>query len=209
YYHLLDADWASNALSWQWVAGAFSSKKYFANQENINKYANTNQQNTFLDCCYEALAELDLSSEFGQAANLNLETVLPENSSIQIQENFPTYIYNFYNLDPNWNVEADSNNVLLLEPSFFKKYPVGKNSIDFIISLSKNIKNMQLFVGEFSDLKSLVGNSTLHFKEHPTTNHYIGVRHERDWIFEQTKGYFPSFFSYWNKASKHAFWNKK
>ena len=31
YYNLLDADWASNALSWQWVAGANSSKKYIAN----------------------------------------------------------------------------------------------------------------------------------------------------------------------------------
>ena len=29
YYYLLDADWASNALSWQWVAGSFSCKKIF------------------------------------------------------------------------------------------------------------------------------------------------------------------------------------
>ena len=41
YYHLLDGDWASNALSWQWVAGTFSSKKYIANQENINTYTNS------------------------------------------------------------------------------------------------------------------------------------------------------------------------
>jgi deoxyribodipyrimidine photo-lyase len=54
YYHLLDADWASNALSWQWVAGSFSSKKYYANQENINKYCHTQQRNTFLDVSYEA-----------------------------------------------------------------------------------------------------------------------------------------------------------
>ena len=47
YYHLLDADWASNALSWQWVAGSFSNKKYFANQNNINKYFNSFQKNTF------------------------------------------------------------------------------------------------------------------------------------------------------------------
>ncbi len=26
YYHLLDGDWASNALSWQWVAGSNASK---------------------------------------------------------------------------------------------------------------------------------------------------------------------------------------
>ena len=38
YYHLLDGDWASNALSWQWVCGANSNKKYIANQENINRY---------------------------------------------------------------------------------------------------------------------------------------------------------------------------
>jgi deoxyribodipyrimidine photo-lyase len=37
--HLLDGDIASNALSWQWVASTFSSKPYFMNQENIQKYS--------------------------------------------------------------------------------------------------------------------------------------------------------------------------
>ena len=41
YYHLLDADWASNALSWQWVAGSNANKKYVANQDNINKFCFT------------------------------------------------------------------------------------------------------------------------------------------------------------------------
>ena len=49
YYHLLDGDWASNALSWQWVAGSNSNKKYYANQANINKYFESNQINNFLD----------------------------------------------------------------------------------------------------------------------------------------------------------------
>mgnify|MGYP000380202181 CR=1 FL=1 len=53
YYHLLDADWASNALSWQWVAGTNSNKKYIANQDNINKYCHTKQSNTFLDISYD------------------------------------------------------------------------------------------------------------------------------------------------------------
>ena len=39
YYNLLDGDWGSNALSWQWVCGSNSNKKYYANQENINKNA--------------------------------------------------------------------------------------------------------------------------------------------------------------------------
>ena len=49
YYHLLDGDWASNALSWQWVAGSNANKKYYANQDNINKYFNSSQKQTFLD----------------------------------------------------------------------------------------------------------------------------------------------------------------
>ena len=46
YYHLLDGDWASNACSWQWVAGANSRKKYYANQQNVNTYTRTCQTGT-------------------------------------------------------------------------------------------------------------------------------------------------------------------
>jgi deoxyribodipyrimidine photo-lyase len=38
--HLLDGDPASNHLSWQWVAGTFSSKPYFFNRENLEKFTN-------------------------------------------------------------------------------------------------------------------------------------------------------------------------
>ena len=36
--HLLDGDPASNNLSWQWVASAFSSKPYIFNRENLARY---------------------------------------------------------------------------------------------------------------------------------------------------------------------------
>ncbi len=36
--HLLDGDPASNNLSWQWVASTFSSKPYFFNRENLERY---------------------------------------------------------------------------------------------------------------------------------------------------------------------------
>ncbi|MBU6436259.1 MAG: deoxyribodipyrimidine photolyase, partial [Betaproteobacteria bacterium] len=37
--HLLDGDLASNHLSWQWVAGTFSTKPYVFNAENVARYA--------------------------------------------------------------------------------------------------------------------------------------------------------------------------
>ncbi len=36
---LQDGDYASNHLSWQWVASTFSNKPYFFNQENLAKYS--------------------------------------------------------------------------------------------------------------------------------------------------------------------------
>jgi deoxyribodipyrimidine photo-lyase len=36
--HLLDADPASNTLSWQWVAGTFAAKPYIFNRENLERH---------------------------------------------------------------------------------------------------------------------------------------------------------------------------
>ena len=61
YGHLLDGDLPSNHLSWQWVAGTFSSKPYLFNAENVLKYAPPGAQRawncsgTVIDKSYEAL----------------------------------------------------------------------------------------------------------------------------------------------------------
>lgn len=54
--HLLDGDLASNHLSWQWVAGTFSSKPYVFNAENVAKYAPAlASPGSAIDATYEAL----------------------------------------------------------------------------------------------------------------------------------------------------------
>ncbi len=44
---LLDGDYASNHLSWQWVASTFSSKPYFFNRDNLAKYSH----HQYCDAC--------------------------------------------------------------------------------------------------------------------------------------------------------------
>jgi len=61
--HLLDADPASNNLSWQWVASTFSKKPYIFNLDNVAKYTghdiNTRMaDNRVLALSYERLGEL-------------------------------------------------------------------------------------------------------------------------------------------------------
>lgn len=201
YYHLLDADWASNALSWQWVAGTNSAKKYYVNQDNINKYCYTKQKGTFLDLSYEAIPNLEVPQVLVKIVNPEVMANLPEKQAILINPELPTLIYNFYNLDPLWKNDVPSNRILLLEPSHFSAYPIAKKSMEFLLALGKNIIGLQIFIGELSELIDAYQISKIYYKEHPLNNHYKGIRENRDWMFD-VSGYFPSFFGYWKKCKK-------
>ena len=203
YYHLLDGDWASNACSWQWVAGANSSKKYYANQENINKYTASTQRNTYLDTSYEVLPEMEIPASLTTTEEFNFKITLPEGDSIQIIPDQPIFIYNYYNLDPLWHKNEPGNRILLLEPEFFQNYPISKKCMDFMLDLSKNIQGIQIYVGSFQAFSAEYKETSIYYKEHPLNIGYFGLQEERDWISNDVSGYYPSFFSYWKKVKKH------
>ncbi|WP_010135908.1 FAD-binding domain-containing protein [Ochrovirga pacifica] len=198
YSHLLDGDLASNHLSWQWVAGAFANKKYVANQENINKYFKTNQQRTFLDVPYEDLLTMEVPNKLQKTVPFTVNVELPKQKKYSLQ-NRKTLLYNYYNIDPDWYFGQEVQRVFLLEPSFFKKFPVSQKSLDFALQLTENIHGIQIFVGEFDALLQWVDSKNIVFKQHPTNKHYKGTEESRDWMTTST-GYFPSFFKFWKKA---------
>lgn len=209
YYHLLDGDIASNNCSWQWVAGAFASKKYYCNQANINQYTHSNQQHTFLDQLYEQLPLLPVPYTLKEISSLQLQTALPASTIPVIDISKPTLLYNSYNLDPLWRKNENANRVLLLEPSHFSQYPVSSTVLDFIIRLAKNIPCIQVYCGEVAVLESLyqktklTAGQTFIAKEHPAFSYYPGIKDERDWMFPQVTGYYPSFFSFWKHCERH------
>ena len=203
YYHLLDGDWGSNALSWQWVAGTNSHKKYIANQENINKYCFTKDESTFLDKSYEELSKYDtVPKELSKEINLEIKCDLPKTETLEINKDIPTIIYTSYNLDSNWKKNTIANRILLIEPSHFNKYPVSKKVMDFILLMAKEINNIQIAVMEFSDLYKIINNKEeIYYKEHPFSNHFMGIKEQRDWIFPELEAS-GSFFTYWKKGIK-------
>lgn len=209
YYHLLDGDIASNNASWQWVAGAFSSKKYYCNQDNINTYTNSVQRKSFLDKPYEALPGMPVPDTLSETCSFDLHTELPTTPLPLINTNLPTIFYNGYNLDPIWRKDEPANRILVLEPSHFSKYPVSKKVIDFIISLSNNIPSIQVFTGEVHELETLYKGTTMDIseafisKEHPAFVHYPGTKDSRDWMYPQVSGFYPSFSAYWKKCERH------
>jgi len=208
YYHLLDGDIASNNCSWQWVAASFSSKKYYCNQENINKYTNTYQTGTFLDNSYEQIASIQVPNSLKPTASLKLQTILPDTKLPSLDLTKPTLIYNSYNLDSTWRANENVNRVLLLEPSHFNVNPVSEKVIHFILELSKNIPDLQVFVGEIAAILAIYKESEMDIKdiiiskEHPAFDYYPGIRDQRDWMFPTVSGYYPSFFKFWQKCQQ-------
>jgi deoxyribodipyrimidine photo-lyase len=226
YANLFDHDPAANFLSWQWVAGTFSSKQYIANQENINKYTNSKQRGTFLDTEYENLQtsifdhadtiqpnylikwpdpldqkfDIDTTAIFNSIQQENKSKIFDIN---QVVPNKAFCIYNSFNLDPLWHADEDVHRILLLEPNHFEQFPVTEKVLQFVIDLATtNIPGIQIFIGNIEDLSQHI-QSSIYFKEHPTTKHYQGIHEERDWLFPQVDGYFPSFFGYWKKCERY------
>ncbi len=201
YYQLLDGDWASNALSWQWVAGANANKKYYANQENINNFFRSDQKDTFLDVDYAEFEDLPIPTPLLETRIPDLPTYAPETDPLKIDPSLPTLIYNYYNLDPNWRKNEKANRIFLIEPQVFEQYPVSRRCIDFAMALSENITDLQYHTGSFDQLVSTHQLKEIAFKEHPLNKHYTGQEDARDWMFEVT-GYYPSFFAFWKKCKK-------
>ncbi|MEY5036559.1 MAG: hypothetical protein RLZZ110_1576 [Bacteroidota bacterium] len=222
YAHLLDGDWGSNALSWQWVAGTFSNKKYIANQENINRYTQTNQRGTYLDVDYESLAIAPVPDVLKKP--FTVDEVLPfadcDADALRLavaKFGLPLWaldnpimddrlvIHNYYQLDPQFQSARPGTRLLLLEPSVFAQYPIASHCVAFMLALATEIPNVQVFVGEFDALmQSLAspGNVEILYQEHQLNRHYRGTEIPRDWLAPEVEGSFSSFFSYWKKVEK-------
>jgi deoxyribodipyrimidine photo-lyase len=147
YYHLLDGDIASNTCSWQWNAGAFSSKKYITIQDNINKYTGSTQRGTFLDYSYEDIWEATLPDHMLEYVPLTLTTPLPTKQGISLDPLKPLCIYTNYWLHPDWMSDILANRVLVLSPSHFRDFPVSDKVINFILELAtENIPSIQIYI---------------------------------------------------------------
>lgn len=201
YYHLLDGDIASNTLSWQWVAGTFTGKKYIFNQENLNHYSSTSQRNTFIDLSYEDISDLPVPEKLRELSHITHKTLLPNTPLPLLDYSKPLILYNSYNLDPLWEKETDANRVLLLEPSHFDRFPVSEKVIEFIFSLSSNIKGIQIFAGELTELPGFENFPVVISKEHPAFRHYPGIKTAAEWMFPNVE-LTSSFSSFWKKCER-------
>ncbi|AWL08692.1 Deoxyribodipyrimidine photo-lyase [Aquirufa nivalisilvae] len=197
YYHLLDGDLASNALSWQWCAATFSNKPYYANQENVNHFTRSEQRNTVIDCSYEDLPQLPVPDILKNGVDFKPQMPHIPFQIPHINTALPTFVYTHYTLNPNFHTGEEGNRILVMEPSHFRRFPMSPNSIQFIMDLAAQIPNLQVYYGEYADL----GIEGI-FRDHPINAHFRGQREAYPFLAPDLMGDFPSFFSYWNPLKK-------
>lgn len=193
YYHLLDGDLASNTLSWQWVVGTFSSKKYFANQENLNKYglSDDKQFGTILDKSYEQLDQ--------ESSDKITPKTLNNHSELKLQNN-TEYLASFF--EPADRLSQDNSYFTITtitqdldqkpDPVLVfiedKEWLIGKHRIDFVVAQIKLIApNSKLLLVQKGD---------------PSHQNILDKLPQQDRMFPTLTDYYQSFFKFWSKAEK-------
>jgi deoxyribodipyrimidine photo-lyase len=193
YYHLLDGDIASNTLSWQWVAGTFSSKKYFANQENLNKYgANQDKQyNTILDKSYE---------ELSQNSDNKIAPRQFENRTELGLWNYTDYLKSFFE---EANIENDQNSYFTITTITANLSQISNPVLVFIEDLDWLISKQRIdfVVGQIKliapDTKILVLQ-----KDSMDSGDIIKKLPKQERLFPTLNDYYQSFFKFWSKAER-------
>jgi deoxyribodipyrimidine photo-lyase len=212
YYHLLDGDLASNTCSWQWNAGAFSSKKYIVIQTNINEYTGSTQRKTWLDRTYDDIWTTNVPDHMKVYTPLTLVTPLPEKSEISLDPTLPLIIYTDYSIRPDWMSDIGANRVLVLSPSHFSRFPVSEKVIQFILDLARdNIEGIQIYIGEIESLRDefrKVSQKEIYLTDHILYSSITWVtKTPYPYMVPEVTQYCTSFFAYWKLAEKYVMKN--
>ena len=204
YYHLYDGDVASNTLSWQWVAGSFSSKQYTFSQSLMDACGGVSENN-YLDIDRDDFCHQDVPTFVQQSAQEKLSWSKPASDCLIIDSGQPVLLYHPWNLNPKWrNDVVSAQKILVLEPSHFERFPVSEKVTEYIINLARiMIPDIQVFVGEVSEIQNLDCTQEIFSQYSIHTEHFPGNHDLVPELFPEIQGYHSSFFKFWKKCEKH------
>lgn len=201
HYHLLDGDLASNTLSWQWIAGTFSHKKYIANQENLNKYSRSKQHDTWLDIDYDSLSTMATPECMqSRCTELNL-TQNPLGELVPSDVSGKIALRSLWNLNPEWapKLPVDST-VLFIEQSQIDAWPMAQHRWDFIEHWVKQL-GIPIWRGSVEELEALESSGVEFVREeYPACAHWPGQVMERIFHFGVPDNDYRSFSQFWKQV---------
>lgn len=201
--HLVDGDVASNWLSWQWVAGTGSSKCYFANQENLNRFSRTEQRNTFLDCSYEELLTAPIPSKLQEVVpTVQLPSWNPLHREVECSVE-PVMLYLPWTLDPLWRRSESGKRVVWFDSSFFARFPVTAHRGAILERLISEIPGATWFVGTTDELHQACIDRKVVAREHPLLPAWVSARDDSAMLFPHIHHSGGSCMGFWKRCEAH------
>lgn len=203
YSHLLDADPASNHLSWQWVAATFSAKKYFCNQENINRYSGSRQRRTFLDVSYEEFAGMKVPDVLRSRCSHATETETGSSTAFpEIAKGQKVLLYTPFHLDPEWRKADDSLRILCIR-SNGKAPALGSKALAFVRELSGQIPGIRIAECSVDEIIRQFPENNFQTYEHPLIGSVANLSTDpQPRLFPEIAQAHGSFSAFWKRAEK-------
>jgi deoxyribodipyrimidine photo-lyase len=203
--YLIDGDYASNHLSWQWCAGAYTGKPYLPQQDNINTYTETFQKGTYLDQTYDQIAGMPIPEQLAaitlpeslqrKPAQLPLAVQRTDISSLS---SAPVQLYSPWTLDPTWRSDATGIKVLAIDEDFFDG-SFSQQVLDSIVACASWIPDLHFLRASAAQIKLLQGE--VYRKDYPAIRNWPGVVTQSDRLFSDIpEKFFPSFSSFWKQT---------
>jgi deoxyribodipyrimidine photo-lyase len=204
YAHLADGDLASNFLSWQWVAGTSVSKPYTVDQSLINSWSTKKQPYSILNFRREAMLETPCPEVLLPTMPFTMEMEYGSNEAVASVAGERVALYTPWTLNPATDTKA-TRHVLVFDPAWFDDFPVSTTVRDFIIAQGQAVvPGLEVWYGEVTGIPGYTDAVARTAIAHPTNQTWSGVTTiEPEWLFPQVRGYFPSFFAYWQEARRY------
>jgi len=199
HYHLLDGDLASNTLSWQWIAGTFSHKKYVANQGNIDKYSRRQQNNSWLDIPYEAFDNFSPPSHLVQRGSVEYNRAIPGTPISQLQGTVA--LRSLWQLDPHWQPDVDQH-IVFIDTELAERWPMSELRWQFIEHWARCC-NATIHYGTVQQLREATTDASLVRSEYPACRDWPGDVVERDWLYPVPEKSYNSFSQYFKQVKHH------
>ncbi|MFK7860527.1 MAG: FAD-binding domain-containing protein [Granulosicoccus sp.] len=200
HYHLLDGDLASNTLSWQWIAGTFSHKKYVANQDNINKYSRRKQSQSWLDIPYEEFDPFTPPSHLKPRGTADYSQTIPGMPITDLSGSVA--LRSIWQLDPGWQ-SAMEQHIVFIDTELAERWPMSPLRWQFVEHWAKHCQ-ATIYHGTIHQLRSACTKASLTRAEYPACNEWPGDVVEREWLYPMPEKSFSSFSQYFKQVKHHA-----
>ncbi len=200
HYHLLDGDLASNTLSWQWIAGTFSNKRYFANQDNINKFSKSSQHGTFLDVPYEAFENWQIPGVLAETDSPDLQQTLPFEALKNIEPiSESVALRSVWHLQKEWQPTA-THQWIFVDTEQQAQWPMSYKRWSFIKHWASFIPGVRFVKGTSQELAKKLGAADVLRQEYTGCNHWSPQTEERQWLYPDPPKPYNSFSKFWKQV---------